>query len=313
MVKTDRATKVPPRKGSFLELEDPPLTPQHNPQRNDVEGTDIFSTPAGNRARLCTTPEERSTTPYDVWTENEELRQKIDELQSQLNALRRHYHRSQVQDRNAEKGSPRAKPTGVVFELPRAMRHSLPLNYLRSKFILPKEHQSHATEDDQSTIEPSMDWDVHESAGGLKKRVALPPESPKPARRRSAHGVKSPTRKDSSDDASFSSSDSDGGFPDEELGGVNSDARNLSRPAISIDLRPSNRGLNEESFWQSVSDRAGWLVGLLMMQSMSSFILARNEALLQEHLVIVRFLTMLVGAGGNAGNQASVRGEWNVL
>jgi len=49
----------------------------------------------------------------------------------------------------------------------------------------------------------------------------------------------------------------------------------------------------------------------LILQSMSSFILARNEALLQKHLVIVRFLTMLVGAGGNAGNQASVRGTFS--
>jgi Mg/Co/Ni transporter MgtE len=45
-----------------------------------------------------------------------------------------------------------------------------------------------------------------------------------------------------------------------------------------------------------------------VLQSASSFIISRNEALLQSHLVIVQFLTMLVGAGGNAGNQASVRG-----
>lgn len=79
-----------------------------------------------------------------------------------------------------------------------------------------------------------------------------------------------------------------------------------SRRAARSNTNTSN--MEEESFWRSVSDRAGWLVGLLVLQSMSSFILARNEALLQEHLVIVRFLTMLVGAGGNAGNQASVRG-----
>lgn len=65
----------------------------------------------------------------------------------------------------------------------------------------------------------------------------------------------------------------------------------------------------EEPFCQSISDRAGWLVGLLVLQSLSSFIIARNENLLKEHVVIVRYLTMLVGAGGNAGNQASVRGE----
>ena len=60
-------------------------------------------------------------------------------------------------------------------------------------------------------------------------------------------------------------------------------------------------------FLYQVQDRAQWLVGLLVLQSMSSFIIARNEALLQKHLVLVQFLTMLVGAGGNAGNQSSVR------
>lgn len=81
-----------------------------------------------------------------------------------------------------------------------------------------------------------------------------------------------------------------------------------------IENRPhhNNRSNNiqDEPFWSLVSDRARWLVGLLVFQSMSSFILARNEALLQQHTVIVRFLTMLVGAGGNAGNQASVRGTF---
>lgn len=63
------------------------------------------------------------------------------------------------------------------------------------------------------------------------------------------------------------------------------------------------------SFKDALKDRAKWLVGLLALQSMSGFILARNELLLQTHPVIVYFLTMLVGAGGNAGNQAAVRGE----
>jgi len=61
------------------------------------------------------------------------------------------------------------------------------------------------------------------------------------------------------------------------------------------------------SFQDALRDRGYWLVGLLAFQSMSGFILARNEALLQSHPVIIYFLTMLVGAGGNAGNQASVR------
>jgi len=63
------------------------------------------------------------------------------------------------------------------------------------------------------------------------------------------------------------------------------------------------------SFGAALRDRAYWLVGLLIMQSCSGIILSRNEALLANHPVIIYFLTMLVGAGGNAGNQASVRGK----
>jgi len=65
--------------------------------------------------------------------------------------------------------------------------------------------------------------------------------------------------------------------------------------------------LDNMTFCSSLTDRTKWLVGLLVLQSMSSFIIARNESLLQHHTVIVQFLTMLVGAGGNAGNQAAVR------
>ena len=61
------------------------------------------------------------------------------------------------------------------------------------------------------------------------------------------------------------------------------------------------------TFLDAMKSRALWLVGLLAFQSCSGFILARNEALLQDHPALVYFLTMLVGAGGNAGNQASVR------
>ena len=61
------------------------------------------------------------------------------------------------------------------------------------------------------------------------------------------------------------------------------------------------------TFLQSLFDRGGWLIGLLVFQSCSSFILSANEELLRNHPSIVYFLTMLVGAGGNAGNQAAVR------
>ena len=103
--------------------------------------------------------------------------------------------------------------------------------------------------------------------------------------------------------------DDDDDFADHDLHPVNIDG-----PSTNTNSKDSNsagvidNGVDGTTPFRSVvRDRAGWLVGLLALQSCSSFILARNEALLESHLVIVQFLTMLVGAGGNAGNQASVR------
>lgn len=50
-----------------------------------------------------------------------------------------------------------------------------------------------------------------------------------------------------------------------------------------------------------------WLLGLLVLQSSSSVVLEKYEALIQEHLFVTLFLTMLVGAGGNAGNQSAIK------
>lgn len=60
------------------------------------------------------------------------------------------------------------------------------------------------------------------------------------------------------------------------------------------------------SFGAALKDRSTWLVALLLMQSASGFILAKNEALLANHPMIIYYLTMLVGAGGNAGNVSCI-------
>lgn len=83
-------------------------------------------------------------------------------------------------------------------------------------------------------------------------------------------------------------------------------SKSVSRHEHGTNNNHHHQRPSQHTFFSAVADRAGWLVGLLILQSMSSFIISRNEKLLQQHLVIVRFLTMLVGAGGNAGNQASV-------
>lgn len=61
-----------------------------------------------------------------------------------------------------------------------------------------------------------------------------------------------------------------------------------------------------DSIMKDVWGRVSWLAGLLLLQSCSSFILERFAKLIESHLVVTFFLTMLVGAGGNAGNQSAV-------
>ena len=52
--------------------------------------------------------------------------------------------------------------------------------------------------------------------------------------------------------------------------------------------------------------RGTWLLGLLVLQSSSSAVLERYGELVRDHVEITLFLTMLVGAGGNAGNQSAI-------
>jgi len=59
--------------------------------------------------------------------------------------------------------------------------------------------------------------------------------------------------------------------------------------------------------WEEAVHRGRWLLGLLVLQSTSSFVLDSYQDLLKEHLVVTLFLTMLVGAGGNAGNQSAIK------
>jgi len=54
-----------------------------------------------------------------------------------------------------------------------------------------------------------------------------------------------------------------------------------------------------------IRSRAAWLVALLLLQSLSSVVLSRFQPLVQAHVVLALFLTMLTGTGGNAGNQSS--------
>ena len=65
--------------------------------------------------------------------------------------------------------------------------------------------------------------------------------------------------------------------------------------------------LSFRSVCSVVGERSVVLVSLLLLQSLSQFILELYEPLLNKVVMIPLFLTMLIGAGGNASNQATVR------
>lgn len=69
---------------------------------------------------------------------------------------------------------------------------------------------------------------------------------------------------------------------------------------------PQPSGKHAPATMHLFSHRCMWLVGLLLTQSVSAVVLSHFSKLLLDHLNIVYFLTMLVGAGGNAGAQSAV-------
>ncbi len=70
-------------------------------------------------------------------------------------------------------------------------------------------------------------------------------------------------------------------------------------------LIPVDHGYFSTPLWRQVWQRGIWLIGLLILQSFSSLILASYSGLLNKYTIIAVFLTMLIGTGGNAGNQSA--------
>lgn len=82
-------------------------------------------------------------------------------------------------------------------------------------------------------------------------------------------------------------------------------ACNLGLPDLYCSILPTPPP--ELSAVTEAFNRGKWLMGLLILQSTSSIVLDRYEVLLRDHLFVTLFLTMLVGAGGNAGNQSAIK------
>lgn len=70
-------------------------------------------------------------------------------------------------------------------------------------------------------------------------------------------------------------------------------------------LIPVDRGYFTTPAWRMVWQRGIWLISLLILQSFSSLILSSYSAMINKYTIVAVFLTMLIGTGGNAGNQSA--------
>ncbi len=57
--------------------------------------------------------------------------------------------------------------------------------------------------------------------------------------------------------------------------------------------------------WRLIWHRSIWLISLMLFQSISSLIMGTYHSMIANHAIISFFLTMLIGTGGNAGNQSA--------
>jgi magnesium transporter len=89
------------------------------------------------------------------------------------------------------------------------------------------------------------------------------------------------------------------------------DVVNVIEEEASEDVyRMSGVGHVERSYFEtSMSmmffERSKWLVGLLLLQSVSSMIMKQFNEVLAQNVILTFFLMMLMGTGGNAGNQSA--------
>lgn len=98
----------------------------------------------------------------------------------------------------------------------------------------------------------------------------------------------------------------DSGLPDLDTCSIEFD-QPKERDAIAASAAGALERARRADVFSEAWSRGKWLLGLLVLQSSSSFVLDHYQKLLQDHLVVTLFLTMLVGAGGNAGNQSAIK------
>mmetsp|Transcript_30915 Transcript_30915/g.51192 ORF Transcript_30915/g.51192 Transcript_30915/m.51192 type:complete len:313 (+) Transcript_30915:35-973(+) len=86
------------------------------------------------------------------------------------------------------------------------------------------------------------------------------------------------------------------GCTGDELSGIKDEVQQLAAAAKS-------RSYFDVPFRDAFMARFPWLLSLMLVQSVSGFVLEGFEDLIKEHVILAQFLTMLVGGGGNSSGQ----------
>ena len=71
----------------------------------------------------------------------------------------------------------------------------------------------------------------------------------------------------------------------------------------AVSASVGQNGYFDVSVTEQVCRRFPWLVSLMLVQSISGFVVERFDKLIQRHVILAAFLTMLVGGGGNSSGQ----------
>jgi len=70
-------------------------------------------------------------------------------------------------------------------------------------------------------------------------------------------------------------------------------------------VRPIEGSLRRATTWGLYQKRIGWLVGLVFVNVFSGAAMAPFEALIQRMAVLITFMPLIIGSGGNAGSQSA--------
>jgi len=77
----------------------------------------------------------------------------------------------------------------------------------------------------------------------------------------------------------------------------------IEPPMVQAPAVPQQKTYLQTTVLEAFLQRFPWLLMLMLVQSISGYVVEQFETLIQQHVILASFLTMLVGGGGNSSGQ----------